>query len=70
MTIIIHSRSIDDRCYDVQETFTEGTLGTLEYYVRVIETEMTQEEVERFEEDWNNLWNPHNLHNPDSLHFE
>jgi hypothetical protein len=23
-TIIIHSRSIDDRCYDVQETLTEG----------------------------------------------
>ena len=54
MTIIIHSRSIDDRCYDVQETLTEG----MDERDRVIETEMTQEEVERFEEDWSNLWNP------------
>ena len=54
MTIIIHSRSIDDRCYDVQETLTEG----MDEPDRVIETEMTQEEVERFEEDWSNLWNP------------
>ena len=23
-----------------------------------VETEMTQEEVEQFEEDWSNLWNP------------
>ena len=25
---------------------------------RVVETEMTQEEVEKFEEDWINMWNP------------
>ena len=54
MTIIIHSRSIDDRCYDVQETLTEG----MDEPNRVIETEMTQEEVESFEEDWSTLWNP------------
>ena len=54
MTISIHSRSIDDRFYDVQETLTEG----MDEPDRVIETEMTQEEVETFEEDWNNLWNP------------
>ena len=54
MTISIHSRSIDDRFYDVQETLTEG----MDEPDRVIETEMTQEEVETFEEDWRNLWNP------------
>ena len=54
MTIIIHSRSIDDRCYDVQETLTEG----MDEAEQVIETEMTQEELERFEEDWSKLWNP------------
>ena len=54
MIIIIHSRSIDDRCYDVQETLTEG----MDEPDRVIETGMTQEEVEKFEEDWTNLWNP------------
>ena len=51
MTINIHSRSIDDRCYDVKETLTEG----MDEPERVIETEMTQEEVERFEEDWSTL---------------
>ena len=54
MTITVHSRSIDDRSYDVQETLTEG----MDEPDRVIETEMTQEEVETFEEDWRNLWNP------------
>ena len=64
MTIIMHSRSIDDRCYDVQETRTEGT----DEPERVIETEMTPEEVERFEEDWSNLWNPQEkAHSP---HFD
>ena len=33
---------------------TEGT----DELDRVIETEMTQEELQRFEEDWSNLWNP------------
>ena len=64
MTIIIHSRSIDDRCYDVQETLTEGR----DEPDRVIETEMTQEEVEKFEEDWSNLWNPQAK--ADSPHFD
>ena len=62
MTITIHSRSIDDRCYDVQKfwKFEEG-MAELD---QVIKTEMTQEEVEKFEEDWRNLWNP------DSSHFD
>ena len=53
MTIIIHSRSIDDRSYAVQWNTTEG-----EDEDRIVETEMTQEEVQRFEEDWCTLWNP------------
>jgi len=64
MTIIIHSRSIDDRCYDVQETLTEG----MDEPDRVIETQMTQEEVEKFEEDWSILWNPQAK--ADSPHFD
>ena len=60
MTITNHSRSIDDRCYDVQKTLAEG-MAELD---QVIKTEMTQEEVEKFEEDWRNLWNP------DSSHFD
>ena len=63
MIIIIHSRSIDDRCYDVQKfwKFEEGSMADS---YQVIKTEMTQEEVEKFEEDWRNLWNP------DSSHFD
>ena len=64
MTRIIHSRSIDNRCYDVQETLTEG----MDEPARVIATEMTQEEVEKFEEDWSTLWNPQAK--ADSSHFD
>ena len=64
MTIIIHSRSIDNRYYEIQETLTEG----MDEPDRVIATEMTQEEVEKFEEDWSTLWNPQAK--ADSPHFE
>ena len=64
MTIITHSRSIDNRCYEVQETLTEG----MDEPDRVIATEMTQEEVEKFEEDWSTLWNPQAK--ADSSHFD
>ena len=53
MTRIIHSRSIDDRSYAVQWIIPEG-----EDEARIVETEMTQEEVQRFEKDWCNMWNP------------
>ena len=52
MTIITHSRSIDDRSYTVQRTEGQGGQG------HVVETQMTQEEVEKFMEDWSNLWKP------------
>ena len=64
MTISVHSRSIDDRFYDVQETLTEG----MDEPDRVVETQMTPEEVEKFEEDWSNLWNPQAK--ADSPHFD
>ena len=67
MTILIHSRSIstddpliDDRCYVVQENITEGEVIRTEgkKYLDQNETEMTPEEVQRFEEDWCKLWKP------------
>ena len=64
MTIIIHSRSIDNRYYEIQETLTEG----MDEPARVIATEMTQEEVEKFEEDWSTLWKPQEK--ADSPHFD
>ena len=56
MTIFIHIRSIDDRSYTVQETLKEGE----DVPERVIETEMIMddEEVQKFEDDWKNLWHP------------
>ena len=66
MQIIVHSRSIDDRCYDVQYTQIEGNDRVCE--AQVIETEMTHEEVETFEEDWRKLWKPQAK--TDKLHFD
>ena len=73
MTIFTHFRSIEPHCrlsnyrsITVKETFTEGK----DEPDRVIETqhtfggkneekgEMSQEEVQRFEDQWSNLWNP------------
>jgi hypothetical protein len=54
ITVLIHSRFVDDRSYIVHETLTEGN----DEPDRVVKTQMTQEEVERFEEDWINLWKP------------
>ena len=54
ITVLIHSRFVDDRSYTVQETLTEGN----DEPDRVVITQMTQEEVERFKEDWINLWKP------------
>ena len=60
-----HGRLFDYRSITVKETFTEGK----DELDRVIETqhtfgsknekgEMSQEEVQRFEDQWSNLWNP------------
>ena len=65
MTILIHSRSIstddpsiDDRCYVVQENITEGEVIRTEgkKYLDQNETEMTPKEVNKFEEDWIELY--------------
>ena len=54
MTMFVHFRSIDARTYSVIETLNENE----EVLNQVIETHMNRQEVEEFEEDWNNLWNP------------
>ena len=61
MTTIIHSRSIstDDPCIDdrscvVYDNLNEGK----DCLDRRVETEMTSEELQRFEEDWCILWKP------------
>ena len=66
-TQLIHSRSVDDISYTVSESLLEGNhVVTTQMTqndepvrgVRVVATRMTQEEVEKFEQDWSNLWNP------------
>ena len=54
MNMFVHFRSIDARTYSVIETLNENE----EVLNQVIETHMNRQEVEKFEEDWNNLWNP------------
>ena len=54
LTVFVHFRSIDARTYSVIETLNEDE----EVLNQVIETHMNQQEVENFEEDWSNLWNP------------
>ena len=49
MLVSVHIRSIDDKSYKV----TEINNGE----ERLVETDMTEDEVKKFEEDWTNLWN-------------
>ena len=68
-TTVIHQRSIkvphylapvlSVRSCGVHETFTEGeaALDRVPVYFSG-NRPMTQEEVEKFEQDWSNLWNP------------
>ena len=55
ITIITHTRSIDDRSIIANESFV---LGEGEPH-RMTETRMTEEEIEQFEKDWEEMWNPH-----------
>ena len=60
INVLIHSRSVDDRSYSVSEA-RWGNTGN--WFIigkpdSVNLTQMTQAEVEKFEEDWINLWKP------------
>ena len=50
------------RSYSIKEILTEGQDGQNQIVVRSRTCEfdrpMTQEEVEKFEQDWSKLWNP------------
>ena len=54
-TIIMeHTRTIDGKWYKVTETrHGEDDIGE-----RKVETEMTEDEVNQFAEEWSKLWNP------------
>ena len=57
---LVHLRQIDEKCYKVTEDFLHGHECETEeeYSFRKVDTEMTDEEVKQFEEDWKNFWDP------------
>ena len=55
--VLLHVRTIDDKSYKVTEIskISAYDCGVPESQV---ETEMAEDEVKQFEEDWASLWNP------------
>ena len=53
--ILLHLRSIDDKCCKVTETFSNGHDVADD---RKVETDMNELEVKQFEEDWIKFWKP------------
>ena len=57
--VLVHIRSIDEKSYKV--TKINHCNGEDVEEERQVESDMTEEEVNQFEEDWRNLWwNPDN----------
>ena len=50
--VVVHIRTIDEKSYKVTE------INGYEVLERQVETDMTEDEVKQFEEDWTNMWNP------------
>ena len=50
--VLLHVRTIDDKSYKVTETNYSGVPESQ------VETEMAEDEVKKFEEDWSSFWNP------------
>ena len=53
--ILLHLRSIDDKCCKVTEKFSNGHDVADD---RKVETDMSEDEVKQFEEDWIKYWKP------------
>lgn len=59
---LIHLRQINDKFYKVTEDFLNGHevergQGPIQNG-RIVDTTMSDEEIQQFEEDWKNLWKP------------
>ena len=55
--VLVHIRSIDEKSYKV----TEINNGEDDALDRQVESDMTEDEVKKFEEDWFNMWNLDNI---------
>ena len=58
--VMVHLRSIDDRYYKVTELteFNDRCCTDGKNVERMVETEMSTEEIENFEIDWELYWKP------------
>ena len=60
--VLVHERTIDDKSYKVTETinyYCENDCDGCDRCRHIkIETEMDEEDVKQFEEDWINMWDP------------
>ena len=56
MAIITHTRKIDDRSISVNESYILGEAGVPKRWIYP-ENRMTEEEIEQFEKDWEEMWN-------------
>ena len=59
-SVLVHTRSIDEKSYKVTEIEFEEVCDCSDDdgLERRVESDMTEDEVKQFEEDWTNLWNP------------
>ena len=55
-SVLVFTRIIDGRSYKVTEIHREEGQEHQQ-----VETDMSKDEVKKFEEDWINLWNPDNI---------
>ena len=55
MAIITHTRKIDDRSISINESSIFGEAGVPKRWKE--ESRMTEEEIEQFEKDWEEIWN-------------
>ena len=57
--VLVHIRSIDDKSYKVTEINSDqdDAPEAIPHGIQKFETDMTEDEVKKFEEDWTSLWN-------------
>ena len=61
---LVHLRQINDKYYKVTEDFLNGYEVEKEdkYRFRKVDTTLSCEEIQQFEEDWETFWNPEITH--------
>ena len=75
--VLLHVRTIDDKSYKVTkirdcEIDSDCECQCVTDFTEIqVETEMAEDEVKQFEEDWTSLWNPETIKNEiENLHHQ